>query len=124
MLLYPEPHVVLNPLQVRHQAGDYMRFQKEINPNMRAILVDWLVEVAEEYKLSSETLYLGVCYLDRYPQVTMFVFSSKFLDYHRYLSRKSIARRELQLLGVACMLLASYHVNLVCIPVYSSTSFV
>lgn len=84
-----EIYEYLRENEVRHQAIDYMRFQRDINPNMRAILVDWLVEVAEEYKLSSETLYLGVCYLDR------------------YLSKKSIARRDLQLLGVACMLLAS-----------------
>jgi hypothetical protein len=41
------------------------RVQKDINATMRGILVDWLVEVAEEYKLSSETLYLSVCYIDR-----------------------------------------------------------
>ena len=44
-----------------------MQFQKDITPHMRAILVDWLIEVAEEYKLSSETLYLAVSYIDRYP---------------------------------------------------------
>ena len=51
-----------------HQKPDpaYMeRVQKDINATMRGILVDWLVEVAEEYKLSSETLYLSVCYIDR-----------------------------------------------------------
>ena len=31
--------------------------QHDINSHMRAILVDWLVEVAEEYHLHSETLY-------------------------------------------------------------------
>ena len=39
--------------------------QRDINPTMRGILVDWLVEVAEEYKLSSNTLYLSVLYIDR-----------------------------------------------------------
>lgn len=28
-----------------------------MNSNMRAILVDWLVEVSEEYKLCSDTLF-------------------------------------------------------------------
>lgn len=56
---------------------------------MRGILVDWLVEVAQEYKLVSETLYLTVDYLDR------------------YLSVVPLQRSQLQLLGVACMLLAS-----------------
>ena len=30
---------------------------------MRAILIDWLVEVAEEYKLMPETLYTTVTYM-------------------------------------------------------------
>ena len=33
--------------------------------SMRQILVDWLVEVSEEYKLQTETLYLAVSYIDR-----------------------------------------------------------
>ena len=32
----------------------------------RSILVDWLVEVGEEYKLQTETLFLAVSYIDRY----------------------------------------------------------
>lgn len=44
----------------------YMAKQPDINMNMRAILVDWLVEVSEEYKLHDETLYLAVNYIDRY----------------------------------------------------------
>ncbi len=34
---------------------DYLEtVQKNLSPSMRGILVDWLVEVAEEYELSSE----------------------------------------------------------------------
>ena len=39
--------------------------QSDVNSAMRGILVDWLVEVADEYKLSSETLFLTVAYVDR-----------------------------------------------------------
>ena len=39
--------------------------QKDINATMRGILVDWLVEVAEEYKLNADTLFLSVLYIDR-----------------------------------------------------------
>ena len=56
---------------------------------MRGVLVDWLVEVAEEYKLGSDTLYLSISYIDR------------------YLSMKTIARQRLQLVGVSSMLIAS-----------------
>lgn len=34
--------------------------QRDINSQMRAILIDWLVEVAEEYHLHPETLYICV----------------------------------------------------------------
>ncbi|KAG2620705.1 hypothetical protein PVAP13_3NG203900 [Panicum virgatum] len=71
-------------------SADYMEtIQKDINPSMRAILVDWLVEVADEYRLVPDTLYLTVNYIDR------------------YLSGNKISRRRLQLLGVACMLIAA-----------------
>mmetsp|Transcript_30069 Transcript_30069/g.58751 ORF Transcript_30069/g.58751 Transcript_30069/m.58751 type:complete len:454 (+) Transcript_30069:127-1488(+) len=71
-------------------ASDYMdRVQHDINPTMRGILVDWLVEVAEEYKLSSENLYLSTNYVDR------------------FLTVMPVMRGRLQLVGVSCMLIAS-----------------
>ena len=56
---------------------------------MRGILIDWLVEVAEEYRLEVETLHLSVNYIDR------------------FLSHVPVARSKLQLVGVTCMLVAS-----------------
>ncbi|KAJ1294574.1 hypothetical protein BS78_01G155400 [Paspalum vaginatum] len=74
----------------RRPAADYIAaVQIDVTPNMRAILVDWLVEVAEEYKLVSDTLYLTVSYIDR------------------FLSAKTLNRQRLQLLGVSAMLIAS-----------------
>jgi cyclin A len=74
----------------RRPLPDYIeKVQKDVSPNMRGILVDWLVEVAEEYKLVSETLYLTVSYVDR------------------FLSFNVLSRQRLQLLGVSSMLLAS-----------------
>eukprot|EP00054_Salpingoeca_dolichothecata_P013533 m.75598 g.75598 ORF g.75598 m.75598 type:complete len:379 (-) comp20528_c0_seq1:158-1294(-) len=67
----------------------YMKKQKDINHSMRTILVDWLVEVAEEYRLSSQSLYISVIYIDR------------------FLSEMSVQRGKLQLVGVTCMLLAA-----------------
>lgn len=67
----------------------YMRKQPDITDSMRTILVDWLVEVGEEYKLRTETLYLAVNFLDR------------------FLSCMSVLRGKLQLVGTAAMLLAS-----------------
>nr|XP_056711397.1 cyclin-A2 [Euleptes europaea] len=67
----------------------YMKKQPDITNNMRAILVDWLVEVGEEYRLQNETLHLAVNYIDR------------------FLSSMSVLRGKLQLVGTAAMLLAS-----------------
>ncbi|KAL6563116.1 hypothetical protein OROHE_005703 [Orobanche hederae] len=51
----------------KRPSTDFMgTIQKDINCSMRAILVDWLVEVAEEYTLVPDTLYLTVNYIDRY----------------------------------------------------------
>ncbi|THK33267.1 cyclin-A2 [Diachasma alloeum] len=67
----------------------YMKKQPDITYSMRAILVDWLVEVAEEYRLHSETLYLAVSYIDR------------------FLSYMSVVRAKLQLVGTAAMFIAA-----------------
>ena len=74
----------------RRPLPDYIeKVQKDVNSNMRGILVDWLVEVAEEYKLLSDTLYLSISYIDR------------------FLSANVLNRQKLQLLGVSSMLVAS-----------------
>ncbi|KAJ4756541.1 Cyclin family protein [Rhynchospora pubera] len=79
-------------------AHDFLEtIQTDITPNMRAILIDWLVEVAEEYRLVPDTLYLTVNYIDR------------------YLSGNAISRQRLQLLGVACMFIASKYEE-ICAP--------
>jgi len=71
--------------------SNYMeKVQNNVIPSMRTVLVDWLVEVTEEYKLVSDTLYLAVSYIDR------------------FLSSHVLAMDKLQLLGVSCMLVASY----------------
>ena len=41
-----------------------MADQPEINKSMRAILVDWLVEVQESFELNHETLYTAVKMMD------------------------------------------------------------
>ena len=40
--------------------------QKFINRKMRAILIDWLIEVHKKYKLKPETMFLTVSIIDRY----------------------------------------------------------
>ncbi|KAG6422070.1 hypothetical protein SASPL_118633 [Salvia splendens] len=74
----------------RRPLSDYLeKIQKDLTANMRGVLIDWLVEVAEEYKLLPDTLYLTVSYIDR------------------FLSCNALNRQKLQLLGVSSMLIAS-----------------
>jgi len=82
-----------------------MRRQPDVTYSMRAILVDWLIEVAQEYKLQNETLYLAVSFIDR------------------FLSLMSVVRAKLQLLGTAAMFVASYvfklfHLHIIISKVY------
>eukprot|EP00742_Colponemidia_sp_Colp-10_P002502 GILJ01002666.1.p1 GENE.GILJ01002666.1~~GILJ01002666.1.p1 ORF type:complete len:408 (-),score=84.02 GILJ01002666.1:227-1450(-) len=67
----------------------YMKIQTDINEKMRAILVDWLVEVHLKFKLLPETLFLTINLIDR------------------FLEKRVVARQKLQLVGVTCMLIAS-----------------
>lgn len=88
----------------RRPVPNYMeKVQNDVSPNMRAILVDWLVEVSEEYKLVSDTLYLTVSYVDR------------------VLSSFAISRSKLQLVGVSCMLIASYDLLLLFLCFFSNS---
>jgi cyclin A len=74
----------------RRPLPDYLeKVQKGMTANMRGILVDWLVEVAEEYKLLPDTLYLCISHVDR------------------FLSLDVVNKQKLQLLGVSSMLIAS-----------------
>ncbi|XP_078150693.1 G2/mitotic-specific cyclin S13-7-like [Carex rostrata] len=45
---------------------DYMEKQTHINPKLRAILVDWIIDVHFRYNMLPETLYLTIYIIDRY----------------------------------------------------------
>ncbi|KAL6578528.1 hypothetical protein OROMI_008744 [Orobanche minor] len=82
----------------RRPLVDYMeKVQRDINQDMRAILIDWLVEVSDEYKMVPDTLYLTVNLIDR------------------FLSENYIEKQRLQLLGVTCMLIATKYEE-ICVP--------
>lgn len=55
----------------------------------RYILVDWLVEVATMKDFSSQVLHLTVGCVDR------------------YLALRSVPKAQLQLLGIACMVIST-----------------
>ncbi|RXG72551.1 G2/mitotic-specific cyclin-B2 [Armadillidium vulgare] len=67
----------------------YLEGQK-VTSRMRAILIDWLVQVHQRFTLLQETLYLTVAILDRYLQ-----------------AKRDVTKDRLQLVGVASMYIAS-----------------
>ena len=66
----------------------YMKNQTDINEKMRAMLIDWIIDVHFKFKLKADTLFLTVWLIDK------------------YLSLKKVKRNKLQLIGVTCMLIA------------------
>jgi len=71
--------------------GSYFQnLQKNITPYMRAILLDWMMEVCNEFTLKRETFHLAVNYVDR-------ILSAK----------ANVLKNELQLIGVVSMFIAS-----------------
>ncbi|XP_059927276.1 G1/S-specific cyclin-D1 [Gadus macrocephalus] len=63
--------------------------QKEILPGMRKVVATWMLEVCEEQKCEEEVFPLAMNFLDR------------------FLSVEATRKSRLQLLGAACMFLAS-----------------
>uniref|UniRef100_A0A671Q4R5 G1/S-specific cyclin-E1 n=1 Tax=Sinocyclocheilus anshuiensis TaxID=1608454 RepID=A0A671Q4R5_9TELE len=61
-----------------------------LQPKMRAILLDWLMEVCDVYKLHRETFYLGQDYFDRFMA-----------------TQDNVLKTTLQLIGISCLFIAS-----------------
>lgn len=72
-----------------YQLKDYMKKQPFLTAPMRALLVDWMVELQESFELNHETLYLAVKIVDA------------------YLSLAIIGRETLQLVASAAYLIAA-----------------
>jgi hypothetical protein len=66
----------------------YMKNHTDINEQMRAILIDWIIEVHSKFNLQEETLFLCVNIIDKYLKI------------------ETIPRSKLQLLGVSSIMIA------------------
>ncbi|CAD6185691.1 unnamed protein product [Caenorhabditis auriculariae] len=75
--------------QAVRSSSRYMRRQREVTVEMRAILVDWFCDVAVEYALSQETIHLAVSIVDR------------------VLSLFMVEKSRLQLVGTTALMIAS-----------------
>ena len=68
---------------------NFMDNQIEINNRMRAIVVNWMIEVHDRFKLLPDTLYLSIIIFDRYRSII-----------------NNIKKERLQLIGVTSLLIA------------------
>ncbi|XP_047311824.1 G2/mitotic-specific cyclin-2 [Impatiens glandulifera] len=84
---------------------DYMAQQFDINEKMRAILIDWLIEVHHKFDLREETLFLTINLIDR------------------YLAQECVVRKKLQLVGLVALLLACKYEE-VSVPVVDDLIFI
>ncbi|XP_013416426.1 G1/S-specific cyclin-E-like isoform X1 [Lingula anatina] len=69
---------------------DALNRHPTLQSKMRAILLDWLIEVCEVYRLHRETFYLSLDFLDRYLTV-----------------QTNVQKHQLQLLGITCLFIAA-----------------
>lgn len=76
------------PSQEKYTPTVYMHTQIDINCKMRAILIDWIVEVHLKFKLADPTLYLTCHIIDR------------------FCMQENVHRSKLQLVGVTALLIA------------------
>ena len=77
-------------MYARKRMSEILSQHPAIQPRMRAILLDWLIEVCEVYRLHRETFYLAVDFIDRYLSAT-----------------KAMPKQTLQLIGVTSLFIAS-----------------
>ena len=69
--------------------SDYMQLQPELTLESRQTLLDWLIKAHFAYQLCPHSLFLAIGLTDR------------------FLSLEQVQREEVQLLGLACLLIAS-----------------
>ena len=74
----------------------YMDNQQEIQWSMRAVLMDWIIQVHHRFSLLPETLYLCVNYIDR------------------FLSCKVVSLGKLQLVGATAIFIAAKYEEIDC----------
>jgi hypothetical protein len=83
-------HLIMSEGQYAPDPNYFDTNQNEVSSIMRAILVDWMMEVCNEFTLKRETFHYSLNYVDR------------FLSIH-----KNVKKEELQLVGVSCMFIAA-----------------
>lgn len=80
---------VMKRQQESYSIPPYLVGREDFSPGMRAVLTEWLLQVSEEFSNRPETLFLAVNLVDL------------------YMSKKTVPRTKVQLVGITCLLIAS-----------------
>uniref|UniRef100_UPI00398E517B G1/S-specific cyclin-E1 isoform X1 n=2 Tax=Pristiophorus japonicus TaxID=55135 RepID=UPI00398E517B len=83
-------NILLKKEQTYLRDKDVLQKHPLLQPKMRTILLDWLMEVCEVYKLHRETLYLAQDYFDRFMA-----------------TQQNIVKTRLQLIGISALFIAA-----------------
>ncbi|KAM3597058.1 uncharacterized protein V6R79_025522 [Siganus canaliculatus] len=92
--------------QMYRHSKSFVQKHPKIQPKMRSILLDWLIEVSEAYTLHRQTFYLAQDYFDRF-----------------MLTQSNIEKSMLQLIGITCLFIAS-KMEEACPPKLSQMAYV
>ena len=85
--LLKEENIELKPKPIY----TYMKNQKEINDQMRSILVDWIIDVHHKFGFTDETLFMTILIIDRYCSI------------------EQVTRIKYQCLGITALMIACKH---------------
>ena len=89
-------YAYLFKLEKNFEIGEnYLATQMDVTPKMRSVLLDWINEVHNQFSLELETYHMTVSMIDRYLQ-----------------SITNTPRRNLQLVGVTILFMASKYEEL------------
>uniref|UniRef100_A0A3Q3K5X5 Uncharacterized protein n=1 Tax=Monopterus albus TaxID=43700 RepID=A0A3Q3K5X5_MONAL len=97
---------MLNKEHNYRHSKNFMHLHPRIQPRMRSILLDWLMEVSEAYTLHRQTFYLAQDYFDRF-----------------MLTQNNTEKNVLQLIGITCLFVAS-KMEEACPPKVSEMAYV
>ncbi|OXB60153.1 hypothetical protein ASZ78_013028, partial [Callipepla squamata] len=78
-------YLYLRQLELQQSVRPHYLDGKTINGRMRAILVDWLVQVHSRFQLLQETLYMCVAVMDRFLQVSLWQADAEHHTLAKYL---------------------------------------
>lgn len=82
-------HLIASENKCSIKEDYFKKKQKQVDNKMREVLIDWLIEVHNRYRMRDETIFLAVRLIDK------------------YLSLKSIEYNRFQLLGTSSLMIAA-----------------